>query len=68
LLVNVYANQQATAVDEGVATRFTLPEKPLTLSTSITVCFSEARGMFWKVGLSEIVKCEDETERLSVTV
>ncbi len=49
-------NQQAIAVDDGVATRFTLPENPLTLSRSRTVCCSEPRGIAWEVGLSEIVK------------
>jgi hypothetical protein len=61
----VPANQQATAVEEKVATRFTLPEKPLTLFTDMTVCFSEARGIAWEVGLSEIVNAEDETERVT---
>ena len=49
-------NQQAIALDDGVATRFTLPENPLTLSRSRTVCCSEPRGIAWEVGLSEIVK------------
>jgi len=60
-------NQQATDVEEGVATRFTLPEKPFTLSTSMIVCLSEARGMAWEVGFSEIVNSEDETESVTVT-
>lgn len=67
MLVNVPANQQAPAVEEKVATRFTLPEKPLTLFTDMTVCFSEARGIDWEVGFSVIVKSEDETERVTVT-
>jgi len=49
-------NQQAIAVDDGVATRFTFPENPLTLSRSRTVCCSEPRGIAWEVGLSEMVK------------
>jgi hypothetical protein len=67
LFVSVPANQQATAVEENVATRSTLPEKPLTLFMLMTVCFSEARGIAWEVGLSEIVNSEDETERFTVT-
>ena len=49
-------NQHATALNDGVATRVTLPENPLTLSRSRTVCCSEPRGIAWEVGLSEIVK------------
>jgi len=60
-------NQQATAVEDGVATRFTLPEKPFTLSTSMIVCFSEPKGMICEVGFSEIVNSEDETESVTVT-
>jgi hypothetical protein len=66
-LVKVPVNQQATAVEEKVATRFTLPEKPLTLFTVMTVCISEARGIAWEVGLSEIVNSDEETERVTVT-
>lgn len=67
VLVSVPANQHATAVEEKVATRFTLPEKPLTLFTDMTVCFSEARGIACEDGFSVIVKSEDETERVTVT-
>jgi hypothetical protein len=56
VLVRVYVNQHAIAEDEGVATRFTLPENPLRLSRSRTVCCSDPRGIVWEVGLSEIVK------------
>jgi hypothetical protein len=66
LFVKVPENQQATALEEGVATRSTLPAKPFTLSTSMTVCFSEPSGMAWDVGLSDMVKCELETVRLRV--
>jgi len=66
VLVRVYVNQQATAVEEGVATRFTLPEKPFTLSTSMIVCLSEAKGMICELGFSEIVNSEDETDRVTV--
>jgi len=59
-------NQQAIALDDGAATRFTLPENPLTLSRSRTVCCSEPRGIAWKVGLSEIVK-SDEAEFTEAT-
>ena len=59
-------NQQAIALDEGVANRFTLPENSFTLSSSRTVCCSEPRGIAWKVGLSEIVK--SEVPELTVTV
>lgn len=66
VLVNVPANQQATAVEEKDATRFTLPEKPFTLLTVMTVCFSDPRGIDWEVGFSEIVNPEEETERVTV--
>lgn len=66
MLVSV-VNQQAKAGEEGVMTRLTLPEKPLTLVTVIIVCLSEATGMAWKVGLSEIVKSPDVTA-VTVTV
>jgi hypothetical protein len=66
-LFSVPENQQATAVEENVATSFTLPEKPLTLFTDMIVCFSDARGIAWKVGLSVIVNSEDETESVTVT-
>lgn len=59
-------NQHAIVLDDGVATRVTLPENPLTLSRSRTVCCSEPRGIAWEVGLSEIVK-SDEAE-LTFTV
>ena len=49
-------NQQATAVEDGLATRFTLPENPLMLVTVITVCRSEAEGIDCDVGFSEIAK------------
>lgn len=65
MLVSVYVNQQAIALDDGVATRLTLPENPLTLSSVRTVCCSEPRGIAWKVGLSKIVK--SETPELTVT-
>lgn len=67
MLFSVPENQQFTAVEEKVATSFTLPVKPLTLFTDMTVCFSEARGIAWKVGLSVIVKSEDETDRVTIT-
>jgi hypothetical protein len=66
LLVSVPANQHATAVDEKVATKFTLPEKLLTLFMVMTVCFSDARGIAWEVGVSEIVNSEVETESVTV--
>lgn len=55
MLVNV-VNQQAKADDEGVATRFTFPENPLTLATVTTVCLSEPTGIEMKVALSVMVK------------
>ena len=58
-------NQHAIAPDDGVASRFTSPENPFTLSRSRTVCCSEPSGIIWEVGLSEIVK-SDEPE-LTVT-
>lgn len=61
-------NQQAIALDEGVANRFTFPENPFTLSSSSTVCCSEPRGIAWKVGLSEIVKSEEPELTVTVTV
>ncbi len=60
-------NQQAKAVEDGVMTRLTLPEKPLTLVTVTTVCLSEPTGMAWKVGLSAIVKSPD-AEIVTITV
>ena len=38
-------NQQPNAVVEGVMTSLTLPEKPLTLVSVMTVCRSEATGI-----------------------
>ena len=38
-------NQHANAVEDGVITRLTLPEKLLKLVTVIIVCLSEATGM-----------------------
>lgn len=67
MLFSVPENQQATAVEENVATKFTLPEKLLTLFTEMIVCFSERIGIAWEVGFSVIVKSEDETERVTVT-
>ena len=67
MLFSVPENQQATAVEENVATSFTLPEKPLTLFTDMIVCFSDARGIAWEVGFSVIVKSEEETERVTTT-
>lgn len=55
MFVNV-VNQHATAVEDGLATRVTLPENPLTLVIVMTVCFSEFEGMDCDVGLSEMVK------------
>ncbi len=66
VLVSV-VNQQAKAVEDGVMTRLTLPEKPLTLVTVIVVCLSEPTGMAWKVGLSANVKSPD-AELVTVTV
>ncbi len=60
-------NQHANAAEDGVMTRLTLPEKPLTLVTVIIVCLSEPTGMAWKVGFSEIVKSPAE-ELVTVTV
>lgn len=60
-------NQHAKAFEDGLMTRLTLPEKPLTLVSVIIVCLSEATGIAWKVGLSEIVKSPDVTA-VTVTV
>ena len=49
-------NQQATAVEDGAATSFTLPEKPLRLVTVTIVCLSEPRGIAMEVALSLIEK------------
>jgi hypothetical protein len=49
-------NQQATALEEGFATKLTLSVEFPTLAMLMYVCCSEPRGMDWKVGLSEIVK------------
>jgi len=59
-------NQHAIAPEDGVASRFTLPENPFTLSRSRTVCCSEPSGIIWEVGLSEILKSEEP--ELTVTV
>jgi len=61
-------NQQAIALDEGVATRFTLPKNPLTLSRSRVVCCSDPRGIVCELGLSEIVKSELEGGGPGLTV
>jgi hypothetical protein len=66
LFVNVYVNQHATEVEDGVATKFTSPEKPLTLPTSITVCLSDKIGIAWEVGVSVIVKLATVMLRLRV--
>jgi len=60
-------NQHAKALEDGVMTRITLPEKPFTLVTVMIVCLSEATGIAWKVGLSAIVKSPD-VEPVTVTV
>ena len=60
-------NQHAKAVEDGVMTRLTLPEKPLRLVSVIIVCLSEATGMAWKVGLSAMVK-SPAAELVTVTV
>jgi hypothetical protein len=49
-------NQHAKAVEDGVMTRLTLPENPLTLVTVTTVCLSEATGIAWEVGFSVMAK------------
>jgi hypothetical protein len=53
-------NQQVNAVVDGLMTRLTLPENPLTLVTVTIVCLSEATGIAWKVGFSAIVKSPDD--------
>jgi len=63
----IVVNQHEKAVEDDVMTRLTLPENPLTLVTVIIVCLSEATGIAWKVGLSEIVKSPD-AELVTVTV
>lgn len=53
VLVRV-VNQQATPVVEDVATSVTTPVNPLILSTVMSVCCSEPRGIDWDVGLSDM--------------
>lgn len=53
-------NQHANALVDGETTRLTLPEKPLTLLMVMIVCLSEATGIAWKVGFSDIVKSPDD--------
>jgi hypothetical protein len=60
-------NQQVNAVVDGLMTKLTLPEKPLTLVRVIIVCLSEATGIAWKVGFSAIVK-SPEVVLVTVTV
>lgn len=60
-------NQHANALEDGVMTKFTLPEKPLTLVKVMIVCLSEPTGMAWKIGLSARVK-SPEFEPVTVTV
>ena len=67
VLVNV-VNQHAKAVEEGLATSITLPEKPLRLVTVTVVCRSEATGIEMKVALSVMVKSPEEVELVTVTV
>jgi hypothetical protein len=66
MLVRV-VNQQAKAVEDGVATRFTFPENPLTLVTVTTVCLSDATGIEMNVALSMMVKSADDVV-VTVTV
>ena len=53
-------NQHANAVVDGLMTRLTLPENPLTLVTVTIVCLSEATGIAWNDGFSAIVKSPDD--------
>jgi hypothetical protein len=53
-------NQHVNAVVDGLTTRLTLPENPLTLVTVTIVCLSEATGIAWNDGFSAIVKSPDD--------
>jgi hypothetical protein len=66
VFVSVYVNQHWNALEDGVATRVTLPKKPLRLVTVTTVCLSEPTGMTRELALSLIEK--SAVERLTVTV
>jgi hypothetical protein len=66
VLVRVYVNQHANALEDGVATRVTLPEKPLRLVTVTTVCLSEPTGIEREEALSLIEKFADA--ELTVTL
>ena len=57
----IVVNQHAKAAEDGLITSLTLPEKPFTLVTVITVCLSESTGIDWKVGFSAIAKSPGET-------
>ncbi len=59
-------NQHANAGKDGLATRVTLPENPLTLATVTIVCLSDPTGIEMKVALSAMVKSEDP-ELVTVT-
>jgi hypothetical protein len=52
-------NQHATAEEEGVDTRVTLPEKPETLLTSRAVCCSDPSGIATDPAPSVMEKSEE---------
>ena len=64
--VNVYVNQQLNALEDGVATRVTLPKKPPRLVMVTTVCLSEPTGIAREVALSVMEK--SAVAKLTVTL
>jgi hypothetical protein len=66
VLFSVYVNQHANAPEDGVATRVTLPEKPLMLVRLTIVCLSEPTGIVREVALSPMEKFAEA--ELTVTV
>jgi hypothetical protein len=61
-------NQHLNAVEDGVATRVTLPEKPLRLVTVTIVCLSEPAGIEREVALSLMEKFAEAELTVTVTV
>ena len=66
MLVSVNVNQQLNALEDGVATRVTLPKKPPRLVTVTTVCLSEPTGIAREVALSVMEK--SAVAKLTVTL
>jgi hypothetical protein len=68
VLFSVYVNQHANALEDGAATRVTLPEKPPRLVRVTIVCLSEPTGIEREVALSVMEKSAEAEFTVTVSV